>query len=119
MHLKEMIIVTTGELIKQFRKERGMTQSELAEKVGYASHAAIARIEQDGFDLLLSKVKQIAAALEVAPALLIGDEGATKAPVFSTEALQIASAFDHADEYQKNIVRATLEPQLAVQSKAG
>ena len=60
------------ERIKKTRKDRGMTQTDLAEKCGYADKSMIARIENGQIDLGLSKLVSIAEALHVDPAYLMG-----------------------------------------------
>ncbi len=53
-----------GVNILRRRKELGMTQTELAKKLGYTNKATIAKIEQGVNDIPLSKVPAFAAALE-------------------------------------------------------
>jgi len=60
--------------IKARRKELKMTQTELAEKVGYKDKSAIARIEKGEIDLPLSKIKDFSRALEISPSDLLGGE---------------------------------------------
>lgn len=66
--------MNTYKRIKTMRKMRGMNQTELAIKCGYADKSMIARIESGQIDLSLSKLQSIARALNVNPAYLIGDE---------------------------------------------
>lgn len=60
------------ENIKNRRTELGMTQSELAEKLGYADKSMISRIEKGQIDLPQSKIIAIAEALRVDPSELMG-----------------------------------------------
>ena len=60
--------VTTGDKIKQLRIEKGLTQQELAEKVGYTDRSSIAKIEAGKVDLSESKIKAFFKALGVTPA---------------------------------------------------
>lgn len=62
--------------IKELREERGMTQSELAEKVGYTSRAMISQIESGKINLPIEKVQAIAKALDANPRKLFGTEDA-------------------------------------------
>lgn len=64
--------MNTYDRIKMIRKKRGMNQTELAIKSGYAEKSMIARIESGQIDLALSKLKSIARALNVDPAYLLG-----------------------------------------------
>ena len=61
--------------IKNRRLELGMSQSVLAEKLGYADKSAIARIEAGQTDLGLEKVKAFAKALNTSAAVLAGLDG--------------------------------------------
>lgn len=58
--------------IKKTRKQRGMSQSKLAELVGYADKTMISHIENGKIDLSTSKLAEIARALNVSPAYLMG-----------------------------------------------
>lgn len=58
--------------IKNRRLELKMTQTELAEKVGYADKGMISRIENGKVDLSQSQVLKFAEALEVSPSYLMG-----------------------------------------------
>lgn len=60
-----------GNIIKNRREELGMTQDELAIKVGYKSRSSINKIEVDGRDLPKSKLKLFAKALNISPYSLI------------------------------------------------
>lgn len=59
---KEAIAFYYGELIKEKRKEKHLTQEELAQQIG-KNRAYIARIEQGKTDLQLSNFMQIINAL--------------------------------------------------------
>lgn len=58
--------------IKSLRKQRGLSQEELALKVGYKNRASIAKIEAGLVDLSQSKIVAFASALCVSPAELMG-----------------------------------------------
>ena len=58
--------------IKSRRIELKMTQSELAQKLGYADKSMIAKIEKGIVDLPQSKIIAVADALNVAPGDLMG-----------------------------------------------
>lgn len=63
-----------GQIIKKRREELGMSQEELAQKVGYKSRSSINKIEVDGRGLPQSKIAAIAKALNTTPAYLMGWE---------------------------------------------
>lgn len=58
--------------IKETRKARGLTQQQLAERVGYTDRSTVARIEAGEIDLPQSKIIQFAEALGVSPRYLMG-----------------------------------------------
>lgn len=60
--------------IKTRRTELGLTQSELANKMGYADKSMIAKIEKGVIDLPQSKIFSFAEALETTPSYLMGWE---------------------------------------------
>ncbi len=69
--------------IKSRRKELKMTQSELAEKLGYADKSMIAKIEAGIVDLPQSRIEAFAAALGTTKEALTGWTEERKASSFS------------------------------------
>lgn len=63
-----------GERIKRRREELGLSQSELARKVGYTSRSTINKIEKDGRGISQDKIVAIAKALRTTPSYLMGWE---------------------------------------------
>lgn len=61
-----------GKRIKSRRELLGLTQEDLARKLGYKSKTTIAKIENGTNDIVQSKVKEFAEALETTPAYLMG-----------------------------------------------
>lgn len=57
----------TGEIIRQLRIEKGITQDELAKAVGYQHKSSITKIETGAADISQKKIAQIAKALDVTP----------------------------------------------------
>lgn len=64
--------MTIGERIKLRREELGMSQEDLAHKLGYKNRSSINKIELDKQNLRQSKIKAIADALETTPAFIMG-----------------------------------------------
>ena len=64
--------MTVGERIKQRRIELGLTQSDLAKRMGYASRAAICTVEKNKEDLTTARIRKYAEALQTTPAYLMG-----------------------------------------------
>jgi len=67
-----------GQRVKARRVEIGLSQQELADKVGYKSRSSINKIELGKADVLQSNIRKIAEALDTTPAQLMfwGDEPA-------------------------------------------
>ena len=63
--------MTIGERVRACRIEKGMTQTELAEKLGYKSKSSVAHIE-NGRDIPRSMVVTLAAVLDTTPSHLMG-----------------------------------------------
>lgn len=61
-----------GDRIALRRKELGMTQTELAQKMGYKSKAAISKIETNVNNITQSTVVKFAEALDTTIAYLMG-----------------------------------------------
>ena len=79
-----------GLKIRSRRKELGMTQKELADKLGYTNKSTIGKIESGINDITQSKVVAFAEALQTTPAYLMGwEDDQDTAP-----GLQIVSAED-------------------------
>lgn len=63
--------MTVGERIRNRRCELGMTQDELARRVGYKTRSSINKIEM-ATQLPNAKIEKIAAALGTSPGYLMG-----------------------------------------------
>jgi transcriptional regulator with XRE-family HTH domain len=64
--------MTIGQRVKQRRKELGLTQEELARRIGNSSRASICTVEKDREDLTTTRIAKLAKALETSPAFLMG-----------------------------------------------
>lgn len=62
----------TGARIKARRQDLGMTQDQLAEKIGYHGKSSISHIEKGDFDMSQSKIVAIAEALQTTPDYILG-----------------------------------------------
>lgn len=65
---------TLGQRIRSRRIDLGMTQGELAKKVGYKSISTVAKIENDTNDITQRKVVEFAHALDTTVAYIMGWE---------------------------------------------
>ena len=61
-----------GDRVRFLRKEKGMTQQELAERLGYNHKSSVAHIENNERDIPRSMVVTLANILETTPAYLMG-----------------------------------------------
>nr|WP_314833186.1 helix-turn-helix transcriptional regulator [uncultured Oribacterium sp.] len=61
-----------GNLIKKRRVQLGLSQTELANKLGFKSKASISRIELGAQSLPQNKILEMAKALDVSPEYLMG-----------------------------------------------
>ena len=61
----------TGDLIKKYRIEKSMTQSDLAAKIGFEDRSTISKIERNQRNVNQEQIAKIAAALDVPPSKLI------------------------------------------------
>jgi len=66
--------MSLGQNIRLYRERLGMSQEELAKKLGYKDRSTIAKIESNVNDLTQSKIVAIAEALQTTPAALMGWE---------------------------------------------
>lgn len=63
-----------GKNIKERRESLGMSQDELAEKMGYKSRSTIAKIEKGVNDVTQTNIVKFAEILKTTPAYLMGWE---------------------------------------------
>ena len=66
--------MNTADIIKKRREELGLSQEELADKLGYKSRSSINKIELGLSDIPFSKIPLFAKALEIEPEILMGWE---------------------------------------------
>lgn len=122
-----------GDKIKARRLELGMTQEELAQKLGFKSKSSINKIELNKTDIPQKRISQFAKALETTPAFLMDwekkkeslspemKELAKRVRITSTnqyytkEEKELVKAYREADSLDKMIVMRTLglESKLA------
>ena len=71
--LKKKILAISGERIRRARIVKGLTQKELAAKVGYSDSTTIYKIEKGLQDIPTSKIKQLCKVLDIDFNYLKGD----------------------------------------------
>lgn len=64
--------MSLGQNIRLYREKLGMSQEELAKKLGYKDRSTIAKIESNVNDITQSKIVAIAKVLQTSPAALMG-----------------------------------------------
>ena len=112
--------------IRQLRKERGWSQAELAEKVGYADKSMISRIENGKIDLKLPQLEEFAKVFGVPSSELVGDVGeedATTAYYLDDFARELAQFIHDNPEYRtafsaaRKVAPEDLEAIIAIINK--
>lgn len=77
--------------IRRLRESLGLSQDELAKRLGYKSRSTIAKIESGSNDIPQSKIAAFAAALETTPAHLLGlDTPQPKTAAYTAEPIDTA-----------------------------
>lgn len=96
--------MTVGERIKKARQDKGITQTELAEHLGYKSRSSINKIEVEGRDIPRSMVVKFAQALGVTPSYLMGWEDDSEPTSESLESLELAKKIEQMQPDDKKLV---------------
>jgi len=90
-----------GMRIKERREALGMSQSELARKVGYTSRTTINKIERDGRGISQDKIVAIAKALKVTPSYLMGWEDEDVSLITGEQEIILEKFFKLTPEHQQ------------------
>lgn len=107
--------MTIGQRVKVRREELGMSQDELAKKIGYKSKSSINKIELGFRDLTQSKIKAIADALDTTPSYIMGwDE--EKEVESSLE--KVKAALEQEDSKTAEIIKLILDLPESKQDEA-
>lgn len=83
-----------GSRIKARRQELGMTQQELANKLGYKSRSTINKVEEGINDLAQTAVVKYAKALNTTPAYLMGWEEEESVKLYRSLSFENKEAVD-------------------------
>lgn len=75
--------MTVGQRIKKVRIDKGLTQIELAEKMGYSGKTSVSAAENCGDNITTTKVQKFADALGVSFHYLMGYEDEFGNPILS------------------------------------
>ena len=103
-----------GERIKEKRESLGLSQEDLAKKVGYKSRSSINKIEIDGRGLPQRKIKAFADALGTTPAYLMGwEEEVNFIDTLTSEEIELIKKYRSLDDYGKRTVRVIAQMENA------
>lgn len=64
--------MTVADKVKMRREELGLSQAELANKLGLKSRSSVTRIEKSGDEISLKDVERLSVALDCSPLYLMG-----------------------------------------------
>lgn len=102
--------MTVGDRIKERRIELGLTQEELAKRLGYKGRTSVCVVETGGDNVTTTKVKKFAEALNVTPAYLMGWEIDQEEPDVNDERLRrLILAYSKASPELQRAVEAILK----------
>lgn len=103
--------MTTADRIRNRRIELGLTQLEVAKRLGFKSKAAVCKVEKQGDDVTLKNVEKFADALNCSPSYLMGwledsddEDEAQKKSVDDKEVSEFITLFRNLDENQQKLV---------------
>lgn len=105
-----------GNRVRDRRKELGLSQTELAVKIGYKDKSTVAKIESGDRDIPRSKIVEIAEALSVTPQFLLGWEDEPEknaAPSEAAKSQEFIELFNLLSPEEKNLVIAQIRGILA------
>lgn len=111
--------MTVGQNIKVYREKLGMSQEELAKRLGYKDRSSISKIEKESdTNLSLETVQKIADVFQCSPLVLMGwakeipqvdyiDNGL--AIEMSDKEKQFMDLYSRLDEYNQGLVNNMIE----------
>jgi len=118
-----------GQRIKQKRIERGWSQREMADRMGYGNNSTIARIEAGKVDIPQSRIIQFADVLGVSVAYLMGWEEQVEADpvgmaerhfeiIMDEDITDIFDDFKKLNDKQKAIVKDLIHTMAGTNAEA-
>lgn len=112
---------TVGDRILFMRKQLGLTQEELAKKMGYKSKSTINKIELGINDIPQSKIFQFAEVLDTTPAYLMGWDEEEKIspnePTLTEGEKMLLDLFKKVPEDQQQLVLQMIRAALGSQEQ--
>ena len=103
--------MSIGERIRKRRHQLGMTQMQLAEKLGLTSKAAISTVENDKEKLTTDRLKKYAAALKTTTSFLLGDTDDPEMIVVNSR-----DTFQNIDQYKTFFAAATSKQEETIET---
>lgn len=104
-----------GEIIRERRIELGLTQEELADRLGYKHKSSINKIELGINGVQQKKIKDFAAALDTTEEYLLGLSGSHSAPAGAQTMdeffTKLYEAFKGSDDRTREIILQILNVQ--------
>lgn len=91
--------------IKRRREELGLTQDDLAQRMGYKSRSSINKIENGENDIPQAKIKRFAEELHTTPMYLLGLEDSAPDPLDE----EIIRLYNSLGEREQALAREMLE----------
>ena len=94
--------MTVGQRIQERREQLGLSQTQLATRMGYSNRSAISRAETSGDEIGANRIKKFAEALNCSPSYLMGWE------VEAEDDTIILELYRNADDMTKEAVKRLL-----------
>ena len=102
--------MTVGERIKEVRELKGMSQDELAKRMGYKDRSSISKIEKDNDDnISMNTVQKAATILNCSPLYLMGwseesSLGESNAPEHLEKYREIINQYAKLNDHDRDLV---------------
>lgn len=103
-----------GDRIKYRREQLGLSQDELARRLGYKSRSSINKIEKDASGLPQTKIAAIANALQTTPSYIMGWTETQKKNDTLTDIVVRLRADDELAVFVEKVVQLTPEQYASV-----
>lgn len=96
--------MTTADRIRNRRMELGLTQLEIAKKLGLTTKAAVSKIENKGDNIKLSTIEKYAVVLDCTPAYLMGWDESKEKEREEERIKQFIRLYSYLPEEQKQLI---------------
>ena len=100
-------MTTFGDNVRNIRKEKGMTQEELALALGYKGRSSVNKIEKNVAQIPQETIQRLADVLGVPVAKLFADAEPVT-PAISSDLMEFLPFLEKAEEWQLESVRRIL-----------